>query len=101
MTRDRDKYVKLSKRTKFANKKHADILVSIHENAVDKKIAHKVSGIECYFLSPSRSSKAKRVAAKENSADLSEMNRYGKNSFLNLLNHHKRPHPATLEVGAQ
>ena len=88
MTRDRDKYVKLSKRTKFANKKHADIFVSIHANAVDKKNAHKVSGVECYFLSPSRSSKAKRVAAKENSADLSEMNRYGKNSFLNLLNHH-------------
>ena len=88
MTRDRDKYVKLSKRTKFANKKKADIFISIHANAVDKKNAHKVSGIECYFLSPSRSSKAKRVAAKENSADLSEMNRYGKNSFLNLLNHH-------------
>ena len=88
MTRDRDKYVKLSKRTKFANKKNADIFVSIHANAVDKKIAHKVQGIECYFLSPSRSSRAKRVAAKENSADMSDMNKYGKNSYLNLLNHH-------------
>ncbi len=88
MTRDSDKFVKLSKRTKFANKKNADIFVSIHANAVGKKIANKVHGIECYFLSPSRSSRAKRVAEKENSADLSDMNFYGKDSYLNLLNHH-------------
>jgi len=87
MTRDRDKFVKLSKRTKYANKKRADIFVSIHANAVDKKTASKVHGVECYFLSPSRSSRAKKIAAKENVADLTEMNRYGKSSFLNLLNH--------------
>jgi N-acetylmuramoyl-L-alanine amidase len=88
LTRDRDKYVKLSQRTKFANKKHADIFISIHANAVPKKIAKKVHGIECYFLSPSRSARAKRIAEKENSADMSDMNFYGKNSYLNLLNHH-------------
>ena len=89
MTRDRDKFVKLSKRTAFANKKKADIFVSIHANAVGKKNANKAHGIECYFLSPSRSKRAERVAAKENSADLSDMNRYGKNTFLNFLNSHK------------
>jgi len=88
MTRDRDKFVKLSNRTKYANKKHADIFVSIHANAVPKRNAKKVHGIECYFLSPSRSSRAKKIAAKENSADLSDMNMYGKNSYLNLVNHH-------------
>ncbi len=88
MTRDRDKFVKLSRRTQYANKKSADIFISIHANAVDKKNAYKASGIECYFLSPSRSSRAKKVAAQENSADLSDMNKYGKNSYLNLLNHH-------------
>jgi len=88
MTRDKDRFVKLSKRTKFANKKHADIFVSIHANAVGKKNAKKVHGVECYFLSPSRSSRAKKIAAKENSADLSDMNKYGKLSYLNLLNHH-------------
>jgi len=87
MTRDRDKFIKLSKRTKYANKKKADIFVSIHANAVEKKSASKAHGVECYFLSPSRSSRAKRVAAKENSSDLSDMNMYGKNSYLNLLNH--------------
>ncbi len=89
VTRDRDKYVKLSNRTKFANEKKADIFVSIHANAVDKKNAKKVHGIESYFLSKSRSKRAEEVAAKENSADLSDMNRYGKNTFLKFLNHHK------------
>jgi len=88
MTRDKDKFVKLSNRTKYANKKKADIFVSIHANAVPKKIAKKINGIECYFLSPSKSERAKRIAAKENSADLSDMNKYGKNSYLNLINHH-------------
>jgi len=88
MTRDKDKFIKLSNRTKYANKRKADIFVSIHANAVPKKSAKRVHGIECYFLSPSRSDRAKRIAAKENSADLSDMNRYGKNSYLNLLNHH-------------
>ncbi len=88
MTRDKDKFVKLRHRTQYANKKKADIFVSIHANAVPKRNAKKVHGIECYFLSPSRSEKAKRVAAKENSADLSDMNMYGKSSYLNLVNHH-------------
>ena len=88
MTRDRDKFVKLSKRTKYANKKNADIFVSIHANAVAKKHAKKVHGIECYFLSKSRSQRAKNVAAKENSADMSDMNFYGKQSFLNTINSH-------------
>ena len=88
MTRDRDKFVKLSKRTKYANRKDADIFISIHANAVAKKNAHKVHGIECYFLSKSKSSRAKRVAAKENSADMSDMNFYGKQSFLNTISSH-------------
>ncbi|DAB30592.1 MAG TPA: N-acetylmuramoyl-L-alanine amidase [Sulfurimonas sp. UBA12504] len=88
MTRDSDQFVKLSHRTQFANKKNADIFVSIHANAVEKANANKANGIECYFLSNSRSSRAKKVAAKENSADLSDMNFYGKESFLNTLNKH-------------
>ncbi len=88
MTRSGDKFVKLSKRTKYANRKNADIFVSIHANAVSKKHAKKVHGIECYFLSKSRSSRAKKVAAIENSADLSDMDFYGKESFLNTINSH-------------
>lgn len=88
MTRDRDKFVKLSERTKFANEKGANIFVSIHANAIDGRSAKEVQGVECYFLSPSRSERAKKVAAQENSADISDMNMYGKDSFLNFLNHH-------------
>lgn len=88
MTRDRDKFVKLSQRTKYANRKSADIFVSIHANSVAKKNASKAHGIECYFLSKSKSSRAKKVAEKENSSDLSDMNFYGKQSFLNTLNSH-------------
>ncbi|ABB44001.1 N-acetylmuramoyl-L-alanine amidase [Sulfurimonas denitrificans DSM 1251] len=88
MTRKDDTFVKLSKRTEFANDKKADIFVSIHANAVPAANAQNVHGIECYFLSPSRSERAKKAAAQENSADMSDMNMYGKDSYLNLLNHH-------------
>ena len=88
MTRDSDNFVKLSHRTEYANKKSADIFISIHANAVAKKNAAKVHGIESYFLSKSRSDRAKKVAEIENSADISDMNYYGKESFLNTLNSH-------------
>jgi N-acetylmuramoyl-L-alanine amidase len=88
MTRSSDKFVKLSNRTKLANRKNADIFISIHANAVAKAHVNDSHGIECYFLSQSRSGRAKRVAEKENSADLSDMNFYGKESFLNTLNSH-------------
>jgi len=89
MSRAHDKFVKLRKRTEFANHKHADIFVSIHANSVSRKKAKKACGIECYFLSPSRSARATRVAAKENSADMSDMKAYEQNNFLGLLNRHK------------
>ena len=88
LTRDKDNFVKLSSRTKFANAKNADIFLSIHANAIGGKNANKVHGIETYFLSTSRSQRAKKVAALENSADLSDMNFFGKQSFLNTLNSH-------------
>ncbi len=88
MTRDSDKFIRLRNRTKYANRKKADIFISIHANAVGKKSASKVHGIECYFLDKSRSSRAKRVSASENKTDLKDMNFYGKESFLNTLNSH-------------
>jgi len=89
MTRDRDKFIKLSQRTALANKKNADLFISIHANAVPKSKAKRVQGIECYFLSPSRSKRAEGVAAQENSADITEMNQYAKQNFLKFLNHAK------------
>ena len=88
MTRSGDRFIKLRDRTKFANDRNANIFVSIHANAVEEKNANNIQGIECFFLSPSRSERAKNAAAAENSADMSDMNMYGKDSYLNLLNHH-------------
>lgn len=88
MTRANDKFIRLRNRTKYANRKKADLFISIHANAVSKKHANKAYGIECYFLDKSRSSRAKKVAAQENSADMSEMDYYGKQSFLSTLNSH-------------
>jgi len=88
MTRDSDKFIKLRNRTRFANKKRADLFISIHANAVGKKIAKQVHGIECYFLDKSRSSRAKKVTASENRANLSDMGFYGKDTLLSTLNSH-------------
>jgi N-acetylmuramoyl-L-alanine amidase len=88
MTRDRDVFIKLRNRTKFANDRDADIFISIHANAVNRKDAKEVHGIECYFLSTSRSGRAKKVAAMENSADMEDMDFYGKQCFLNTINSH-------------
>jgi len=88
MTRDSDRFVRLRNRTQYANKKNADLFISIHANAVGGKVANKVHGIESYFLDKSRSSRAKRVSASENKADLKDMDFYGKESFLNTLNSH-------------
>lgn len=88
MTREGDEYVKLPTRTRFANEKKAHLFLSIHANAVDNKGAGDASGIESYFLSPSRSTRAKNVAAKENSADMTDMSMSGKDVVLSFVNKH-------------
>ena len=89
LTRSRDKYISLRYRTKLANKKKADIFISIHANAARKKRAKKAKGIETYFLSPARSKRAKRVAAKENRSDVGSMGWSSKATFLTALNQGK------------
>ena len=89
LTRSRDKYVSLRYRTRLANKKNADIFISIHANAARKARASKAKGIETYFLSPARSKRAKRVAALENKGDMNSMSYSSKNILLTLLNRSK------------
>ena len=89
-TRSRDIFIKLRNRTHFANLKKADIFISIHANAAPKRSQYLVSkGIETYFLSPARSTRAKRVSALENRVDLSSMDYFSKQVFLNFLNREK------------
>ncbi|RDU61660.1 N-acetylmuramoyl-L-alanine amidase [Helicobacter sp. MIT 14-3879] len=88
ITRESDKYISLTNRTKMANEKNANIFVSIHANSLEKssknyKIA---SGIETYFLSTARSERAKKVAEAENKDDIEVMNYFSKLSFLNSIN---------------
>lgn len=89
LTRSRDKYIKLPHRTKYANKKHADMFISIHANAARKSSANRAHGVETYFLSPARSARAKRVAALENQGDMSGMGWSSKDSLLTILNRAK------------
>ncbi len=89
LTRARDKYVSLKYRTKLANKKNADMFISIHANAARKSRKSKAEGVETYFLSPARSAKAKRVAALENKGDMKTMSWSSQSTFLTVLNQGK------------
>jgi len=89
LTRSKDKFIKLSHRTQYANKKDADIFVSIHANAASKSRAAKAHGVEAYFLSPARSARAKRVAALENKGEMTGMGWSSKDSLLTILNQAK------------
>ncbi|MCK5110546.1 MAG: N-acetylmuramoyl-L-alanine amidase [Arcobacteraceae bacterium] len=89
LTRSRDKYVSLRYRTKLANRKNADMFISIHANAAPKSKVRTGRGIETYFLSPARSARAKRVAAKENKGDMGSMGWSSQSAFLTVLNQGK------------
>ncbi len=64
LTRDKDEYVSLRKRTKFANEEHADMFISIHLNSAKNKAA---TGIEVYYLSTAKTDEARAVEQMENS----------------------------------
>jgi len=90
MTMSGDSFVKLPKRTEYANKKKADIFVSIHANAAPKKkLRNAFKGIEIYYLSPAKTQRAKDAAAKENSVMFKGKDYYTKNAYLSLISREK------------
>ena len=90
LTRSRDVFIPLKKRTRYANRKQADFFISIHANAAPKRSHwNKSRGIETYFLSRARTGRAKRVAAIENSAEVKNVDRFTKEAYLSLLNREK------------
>ncbi len=90
LTRERDVFIPLKKRTRFANRKQADFFVSIHANAAAKRRSYlRNKGIETYFLSPAKTGRAKRVAAIENRAEIENIDRYTKDAVLSMLNREK------------
>jgi len=68
MTRDTDRFVTLQGRADLANRKHADIFISIHANSVDRKspMFTKVNGAAVYTLGLKRSETNLSVAMREN-----------------------------------
>jgi len=69
ITRESDHYLTLGQRTKIADKKEADVFISIHVNAIEhQKGFEKKEGIETYFLQKTRDERSKRIAAKENAS---------------------------------
>ncbi len=100
LTRDDDHFVKLSDRTHYANRKKADLFISIHANAAPKKQKFSLKGIETFFLSPAKTAKAKRIAAKENAAAMG-MDSISKDTLLGFLNRTKIVQSNKLAIDVQ
>ncbi|GAA8376674.1 N-acetylmuramoyl-L-alanine amidase [Helicobacter pylori] len=86
LTRDKDIYIDLVARTELANKKRADLFISVHANSIPKRSTSNAHGIETYFLSTARSERARKVAEQENKDDVNLMDYFSKSLFLNSLN---------------
>ena len=70
-TRRSDRFVGLDERANIANKRNADLFISIHANALESR---SVSGTETYVLGLARSKENLAVAKRENAAILLEDN---------------------------
>ncbi|WQS63678.1 N-acetylmuramoyl-L-alanine amidase [Helicobacter pylori] len=86
LTRDKDVYIDLVARTELANRKSADLFISVHANSIPKRSTSNAHGIETYFLSTARSERARKVAEQENKDDVNLMDYFSKSLFLNSLN---------------
>lgn len=67
MTRERDEFVELEDRAKFANGQEADLFVSIHVNSHPQR---SVKGLEIYHFGEAKDQRALEVAARENGTPL-------------------------------
>jgi len=69
LTRNTDTFLDLEKRVEFANKKKADIFISIHVNSHPQK---KIKGLEVYHFGKASDPRALEVAARENGMKLED-----------------------------
>ncbi|MDH4329315.1 MAG: N-acetylmuramoyl-L-alanine amidase, partial [Nitrospira sp.] len=67
MTRDRDVFIELEERAKFANSHNADLFVSVHVNSHPSR---SIKGIEMYHFGEAKDQRALEVAARENGTPL-------------------------------
>lgn len=105
VTRQSDHYLTLGQRTKIADKKEADVFISIHVNAVEhQKGFEKKEGIETYFLQKTRDARSKRIAAKENASLLKGKDRLTQHVIVDaVLNGPKviESHKLAIDVQSQ
>ena len=85
MTRNRDKFLKLSQRTKIADKKKAVVFISIHANSVPKSKRNRIHGIETFFLQNTRDAKSQRIAARENKSVLKGTTKLSRNVIIDSV----------------
>lgn len=69
MTRDRDVFVELEDRAKFANAMGADLFVSIHVNSHPQR---STKGVEIYHFGEASDRRALEVAARENGTPIKD-----------------------------
>ncbi len=69
LTRSSDRFIELRDRPAFANKKNADLFISIHANASRKR---NLKGIDTWFLNHTKNEEFLKVAARENAISLEE-----------------------------
>jgi N-acetylmuramoyl-L-alanine amidase len=80
LTREKDQFLPLERRTAFANTQKADLFISLHINAHKQE---SVQGLETYFLNMATDERAVMVAARENAT--SEKNISDLQKILNDL----------------
>jgi len=86
MTRGSDRFLKLGERTRIADKKDADVFISVHANAIaDKSRFEKVEGVETYFLQKTRDARSQRIAQRENAAVLKGTDDLSKNVIVDAV----------------
>jgi len=86
LTRSNDRFIKLSGRTKIADRKDAKVFISIHANAIAQRNRfNAVEGIETYFLQKTRDAKSQRIAKRENEAVLQGADTLSKNVIIDSV----------------
>jgi N-acetylmuramoyl-L-alanine amidase len=117
MTRNRDVFLTLEARTDIANRRDADLFLSIHANAAKNR---KLAGVETYLLDTRYDRQTARVAARENGttiAQLSELHkilaslrlgnneryaaRYAELVQSSLVSRLRKAHPDTVDLGVK
>ena len=70
LTRSKDVYLTLEQRTQIANRREADLFVSVHANASRDR---KANGVETYLLDVRYDKQTARVAARENGTTVGQL----------------------------